>query len=207
VVPSPKVQRYEKDGTPPTVVAVKVTVLPTSGVAGLEVKSTDRAAAGIVTGMMMDLVPLHAVAEQIPVTVTLYLPPGVEAVVETVNRSVNEVTLVVSDPLAVTSVAVGPLVTTGLTAGDRKTVPTPLRKLLTVTVDVADMPAVIVREEGLAERTKLLTLITVAVAAVSGVGVVPPFVIVIHRPVTLDPAPQVPVRNVTGVPAELAAIL
>jgi len=128
-------------------------------------------------------------------------------VVETVSIEVNELTEFERDPLATLSRAVGPLVTTGVIARVRATVPVPLRNLLTVIVDGSDDPALMVRELGFAERTKVGRVMTVPVIAVSGLGAAPPLVMVTQSPGTLEPTPQTPVRKLTGVPVVAAATL
>jgi len=87
----------------------------------------------------------------------------VAATVDTVNSEVNEVTLLLRVPLRVPKVAVGPFVLTGVTALDRVTVPIQLRTLLTVTVDVFEEPAVIVRFPEVADNAKDARLIAIPV--------------------------------------------
>jgi hypothetical protein len=129
----------------------------------------------------------------------------VAATVDTVKSDVKEVTLLVRAPLRVPKIAVGPFVLTGVTALDRVTVPIPLRTLLTVTSDVFEEPAAIVRFPLVADSAKDARLIAIPVWAVSWLGVAPPFVIVTQTPGTLEPLGHVPevvaeVRKLTGVP-------
>jgi hypothetical protein len=125
--------------------------------------------------------------------------------VETVRIELNEATEFEREPLATLSRAVGPLVTTGVIARVRATVPVPLRNLLTVIVDGSEEPALIIRELGFAERTKVGRVMTVPVNAVSWLGLAPPLVIVIQSPGTLEPLPQTPVRKLTEVPVVAVA--
>jgi hypothetical protein len=99
------------------------------------------------------------------------------------------------------------LVTTGVIACVKETVPVPLRNLLTVTVDGSDDPALMVRELGFVERTKVGRVMTVPVIAISELGAAPPLVMVTQNPGTLEPMPQAPVRKLTGLPVVAAATL
>jgi hypothetical protein len=83
--------------------------------------------------------------------------------VATVRSEVNELILLVRDPLVTLKVVVGPFVTMGVTALVKVIVPVPPRTLLTVRVDVFEEPALIVRFPLVADNAKDATLIAIPV--------------------------------------------
>jgi hypothetical protein len=150
---------------------------------------------------------LQPATVHVPVTVTLYFPPGVEAVADTVRVDVPERILLVRTILAADRVVVGLFVIAGVTALVRSIPPVPLtppKKLATVMVDVPGVVGVTVRAVVLAEIPKEARSIAIPVWAVSTLGVAPPLVIVTQTPGTLEPLGQVPavvaeVRKLIGV--------
>ncbi len=110
----------------------------------------------------------------VPVTFTLYLPAGVEDVVETVRVEVPKVAVLVKEILAVLRVAVGRLVTVAFeTVVARATVPVKPRTLVTLMVDVPDEPAAIAKELGRAPTANVAALAKKPVWTVSRLGVAP----------------------------------
>jgi hypothetical protein len=154
VPPSPKLQLKVKGPTPPVGEAVKVSGRFASGDVGFSAKLTPTATAGTVTVTLRErIVELQLDAVHVPVTVTLYLPAGVAEVAVTVRVEVPDIILLVRTMLALLNIAVGPLVTVGLTAVDKPTVPVPPSTLLTVIVDVPGVVGVTVSVVGLADMT------------------------------------------------------
>jgi hypothetical protein len=183
---------------PPTVIGLAENEVPTLGV---------DLPAGTVTPIMTECTArLQVETVQVPVTVTLYFPPGVNAVADTVRVEVPERILLVRTILAADRVVVGPFVMAGVTALVRSIPPVPLtppRTLATVMMDVPDVVGVTVRVAMLAESAKEGRSIAIPVWAVSTLGAAPPLVMVTQTPGTLEPEVQVPlvvaeVRKLTG---------
>jgi hypothetical protein len=152
--------------------------------------------AGTVTPIITECTArLQPETVHVPVTVTLYFPPRVDAVADTVRVEVPERILLVRTTNVGDRTAVGLFVIAGVTALVSSIPPVPLvppKKLVTVMVDVPAVVGVTVRVVELAESPKEGRSIAIPVWAVSTLGVAPPLVIVTQTPGTLEPLGQVP---------------